>query len=238
MTVFEGSFLGDARRIDSSTRLECGVCWWVYDPAKGDDVWQVPAGTPFTELPAHWRCPKCDASQSQFMVVGHGACEGDESGTRASGLALRERVEALEGFYRSIDQKMRPLPVHNGRLAVEAIGFRRMDDEIVGIMITPWLMNLMIVPLDPEALGRPEGSKRFRSLPSGQYEFVAGVLDGVGPIEACSLFSPMDEFDDMAVARLVAEHAIEGAFEVPDNESAPPVPAEPSRRAFLTGAAG
>lgn len=66
---FEGSYLGDNGRIDPANRLECGVCWYVYDPDQGDEVWQIPAGTPFSALPEHWRCPVCDGNKDQFMVV-------------------------------------------------------------------------------------------------------------------------------------------------------------------------
>jgi len=42
----------------------------VYDPAEGDPaVWQIPAGTPFSELPAHWTCPNCSATKDQFLVL-------------------------------------------------------------------------------------------------------------------------------------------------------------------------
>lgn len=50
-------------------RRECGVCWTVYDPALGDPVWQVPAGTAFEDLPPHWSCPNCAAEQSKFLVL-------------------------------------------------------------------------------------------------------------------------------------------------------------------------
>lgn len=68
-TRFEGSFLGDDSRIADDTRLECKICWYVYDPAAGDPVWQVPPGTPFTGLPSHWKCPECDGAHDQFMVI-------------------------------------------------------------------------------------------------------------------------------------------------------------------------
>jgi rubredoxin len=67
--AFEGSFLGDPAKLQPTDRLECGVCWWIYDPAKGDEVWHIPPGTPFAALPAHWRCPHCDAPQHKFMVI-------------------------------------------------------------------------------------------------------------------------------------------------------------------------
>jgi rubredoxin len=57
------------RAIDAAARLECKVCWYVYDPAAGDPVWQVPAGTPFAALPRHWTCPNCAAEKAQFLVL-------------------------------------------------------------------------------------------------------------------------------------------------------------------------
>jgi rubredoxin len=55
---------------DPSDRMECGVCWVVYDPAEGDSVRQIPSGTPWSELPEDWRCPNCDAPQTRFMRFG------------------------------------------------------------------------------------------------------------------------------------------------------------------------
>jgi len=67
--MFEGSYLGDAAKIGPRTRLECKICWHVYDPAAGDEVWHIPPGTSFYELPSHWTCPNCSAAKEQFMVV-------------------------------------------------------------------------------------------------------------------------------------------------------------------------
>lgn len=67
--MFEGSYLGNDARLAPDTKLECGICWHVYDPAAGDPVWQILPGTPFAALPEHWRCPECDAAKTQFMVL-------------------------------------------------------------------------------------------------------------------------------------------------------------------------
>ncbi|MCC7327669.1 MAG: rubredoxin [Burkholderiales bacterium] len=48
-------------------RRECRICWHVYDPGVGDPVWQIPAGTAFADLPPHWTCPNCSATQDQFL---------------------------------------------------------------------------------------------------------------------------------------------------------------------------
>jgi rubredoxin len=67
MTGFER--VGGLTQIGQDTRMECSVCWYVYDPAEGDVAWQVPAGTPFTALPPHWSCPSCSATKDRFLVV-------------------------------------------------------------------------------------------------------------------------------------------------------------------------
>lgn len=56
----------------AGARFECGICWQVYDPALGDPVWQVPAGTGFDALPDHWSCPNCDAPRHKFLPVVEG----------------------------------------------------------------------------------------------------------------------------------------------------------------------
>ena len=57
------------RELDDDARLECRICWYVYDPAVGDSVFQVEPGTPFRRLPDFWRCPECDAEPSAFIPV-------------------------------------------------------------------------------------------------------------------------------------------------------------------------
>lgn len=54
---------------DDQTRMECGICWQVYDPEVGDPVWQIAPGTPFARLPEHWSCPHCDAPRHKFLRV-------------------------------------------------------------------------------------------------------------------------------------------------------------------------
>ena len=69
MNTFEGSYRGDKDRLHDDARMECKVCWHVYDPKAGDDYWQIPPGTPFARLPDDWHCPECDGAKEQFMVI-------------------------------------------------------------------------------------------------------------------------------------------------------------------------
>ncbi len=44
----------------------CGVCGYLYDPEKGDPTQGIPPGTPFSELPDDWHCPRCKREKSNF----------------------------------------------------------------------------------------------------------------------------------------------------------------------------
>ncbi len=68
-TYIPGSYGGDPSKITDDTKLECKICWYVYDPATGDDYWQVPPGTPFSQLPEQWTCPQCDGKKNEFLVL-------------------------------------------------------------------------------------------------------------------------------------------------------------------------
>jgi rubredoxin len=63
---------GVRQDIADAAKMECGICWTVYDPALGDIVAQIPPGTPFANLPEDWTCPNCDAVRGKFMMI-----EGD-----------------------------------------------------------------------------------------------------------------------------------------------------------------
>jgi rubredoxin len=64
--------MNTGNRVAPGTRLECRICWYVYDPALGDEVEQIPPGTPFDALPQHWCCPQCDAARDKFLPLPDG----------------------------------------------------------------------------------------------------------------------------------------------------------------------
>jgi rubredoxin len=66
------------RHLPKETRMQCGVCWAIYDPALGDEARQIPPGTAFADLPDDWCCPACDASREKFQALGTG--DGGGSG--------------------------------------------------------------------------------------------------------------------------------------------------------------
>jgi len=68
-TFFADNSAVDLTELPVTRKMECKICWQVYDPAQGDEVWQIPPGTPFTQLPSHWSCPQCGAAKQDFLVI-------------------------------------------------------------------------------------------------------------------------------------------------------------------------
>ncbi len=255
MSGFEGSFLGAVDKISDQAIMECKICWTPYDPAEGDDFRQIDPGTPFAQLPEDWSCPTCEAPKEQFMVL-------EDPGADA----LREAAEIKTITDRLVDDftevwhaKMRDVPFVNKALSVEAVGFRRHEGHILGVLVSPWFMNLIVLPDGEDWSGLVAGEKETIGFPSGEYEFIHNTREMIGGYKACSLFSPMGEFtrqkDATDVARAVMEALFDPAHRAETDRSAdirvareaelspPPDVAEsdtesdptPTRRAVITG---
>lgn len=137
----------------------------------------------------------------------------------ASGAALRarlaERVRVLEAVFRTIGaERMAGVPVLHPGLRVQAVGFAVLSNEsdlALGILITPWFMSLVRLPL--LAAGEAAAGARVAGLPIAQraqraqrrigahtFDFLGGFEPGLGAFESCSLFSPMGDFVDHGAA--------------------------------------
>jgi [NiFe] hydrogenase assembly HybE family chaperone len=109
----------------------------------------------------------------------------------------------VTAFERIAGTRMAGMPFCNPVLAVEAVGFRPWAGGQAGVLITPWCINLVLLPgADARALG--SGESVTTAFPSGQYEFMGGDEPECGPFRFCSLYSPPGEFNDAAQARAVA----------------------------------
>jgi [NiFe] hydrogenase assembly HybE family chaperone len=125
-----------------------------------------------------------------------------------------EMMRKLEAVFGHIEQgRMRDIPILNARLRVEAIGMRLYDGAWLSALITPWFINIMVLPAaseDIEAWSRLHtGTKVMRAFPAGQFEFICGAEEGLGSYQMCSLFSPVLEFEDQAAALATAQAALD-----------------------------
>ncbi len=163
----------------------------------------------------------------------------------ATAAAAQSRLRAT--FERIARDRMAGLPFLNPRLQVEAFGFRAWQGPLVGALVTPWSINLVILP-DPAvpAIGpattSPPGAFRVLAggqsqvwqFPSGAYEFHGHDEAGLGPYQQCSLFSPAEEFASQQDAREAASAALEELFRAPGaRPPATPARADAPARAAL-----
>jgi [NiFe] hydrogenase assembly HybE family chaperone len=168
----------------------------------------------------------------------------------ADAVATAARVQSA--FERVQRERMAGLPFVNEALRVEVVGLHRWRGLWLGILITPWFMNLMLLPADGEGGNEEPPPARWPAVrtgdyarfafPSGVLSFLAGHEAEAGDYLACSLFSPMFEFADHEAARQTAEACLTALFdpaasatpaEAPHDEVAAPAPV--SKRDFLRG---
>ncbi|MCJ2182806.1 [NiFe]-hydrogenase assembly chaperone HybE [Novosphingobium sp. 1949] len=148
------------------------------------------------------------------------------------GAALADLHARIEATYRTIaETRMEGVPILNRRLDVALRGLRRYGENHVGVLVTPWFMNLLFVPCAaPDTVsggGLRVGTSRVFVLPSGPYEALASYEAALGWHWGCSLFSPMFDFADMDSAIETAEVSLDLLFTAPDQDH--PGPAENDR---------
>jgi [NiFe] hydrogenase assembly HybE family chaperone len=117
-------------------------------------------------------------------------------------------------FTRIRRERMADIPLLNPALEVQAVGFSVREDYCLGVLITPWFMNLMLLPLAGDEWAElPSGTKINKSFPSGTYEFILGEEEGVGRYLMCSLFSPVFEFQNQQAAVVTAEAVLQSLMD-------------------------
>jgi [NiFe] hydrogenase assembly HybE family chaperone len=136
--------------------------------------------------------------------------------------------------------RMRDVPVQNTALQVQAVGFVP-DPETpgvwLGILITPWFMNLVRLAAPEQATQAgflDERNKAPRHFGNTLFEFIGAFEPTIGAFEICSLFSPMFEFENHSAAVATATEIL-SQLRQPGPVSIPKAPASPSRRGFLFG---
>jgi [NiFe] hydrogenase assembly HybE family chaperone len=148
-------------------------------------------------------------------------------------IADRELVRHYQAIYR---EKMRGLPICNAALEVQVVGFRPLDQHQVGVLITPWFMNLVLLPGDDTWASAADGSADTVSLPSEPCEFVVSRDATIGTFLSAVLFRTVVDFPDQGTVVAVAEEVLKRLF-LPTAEPATGTAdaRHVSRRTLLTG---
>ena len=50
-------------------KLQCKMCGWVYDEAKGIPDEGIIPGTAWADIPEDWTCPICGSGKEDFEMV-------------------------------------------------------------------------------------------------------------------------------------------------------------------------
>lgn len=157
----------------------------------------------------------------------------------------------LAAMYRRIwETSMRDLPFVNQSLSVEAVGFRRWRGDWVGALITPWFLNLFVLPGGGELWSdRPSGERCAIAFPVGELEFIADddASREIPAYQYCALITQVGHFATQEAARTTAEEVLFAVFAapvvidevmpLPMQEAAVSQPSS-SRRAFFRHVAG
>lgn len=135
---------------------------------------------------------------------------------------MTEAVLKLEAIFNEIAQtRMIDVPILNPAMRVEAVGFRAWQDRWVGVLVTPWMINLVLLSGEGTPLvSLPLGEKTIWRFPSGNYEFMGLNEPMLGICHVCSLISPVTNFTTHEEALTVAQEIIRALFvEVEDKQS-------------------
>ncbi len=116
-------------------------------------------------------------------------------------------AEFLEQTFECIHREaMQGIPILNPAIGVQALGFREYQGRVLGVLITPWLMNLVMLPGEGEDWSGMElGHKQPHRFPSKTFKFMVNEIDGIGPCQTHSLYSPMYVFASHEQAVNVAQ---------------------------------
>ena len=129
-------------------------------------------------------------------------------------------AEKLEQTFTTIAaERMRDIPILNRRLSVEVVGMREWNEYWFCVLLTPWFMNLMLLPREDCATDWDKeqvGSKHMHIFPAGKFEFIVGHESAIGRYLMCSMFSPVLEFSDQETAVTTADTVVDEMFKTSD----------------------
>lgn len=150
-------------------------------------------------------------------------------------ITATEFTQCLSERFRWIgEHRMSDLPIYHHGLDVEAVGFKATDEGWFGVLITPWFMNAMLFPLEPESLDALElGTRVSGQLPSGDHTFMIGEDEELGRYKFIPLASPMLGYSGQEAAREAANTELVKLLTPPSGNpdmTAPPAPVQFARK--------
>mgnify|MGYP003572037277 CR=1 FL=1 len=152
----------------------------------------------------------------------------------------RVLVEQLVNRFEAIGQeRIQGLPIYNDKLKVEAVDFQPCENGQIGGLVTPWFINIMLLPDNCDSLQFKElGDKIKCDLPSGKCEFSIGEEDVLGRYLFRSVVSPTHCYKTQEPACSVVRKALKKLMTTPaerEPDNADKDQPDQARRDFLRG---
>jgi len=121
--------------------------------------------------------------------------------------SLEQLTRQIEAVFRRIHtEQMQGIPLLNPHLEVACVGFQEYEGRSLGVLITPWMMNLILLPAEGEDWSALKlGEKQTHRLPANEFRFLVNEIEGIGQCQTHSLYSPMQEFANQDHALAAAE---------------------------------
>jgi len=143
----------------------------------------------------------------------------------------------VEATFRRIHaERMVDLPLLNPVLEVAAVGFVLVDGdkEWRGAIVTPWCINLLLLPATTDWTMPTSHERVFRAYPAGTFGFLGNREDGLGDYLICPLIHDMKQFVDQETAVLTARASLIALDLAPgQSEADAAAPSSSARRKFL-----
>ena len=124
---------------------------------------------------------------------------------------------------------------------MQAVPFKVWEDQWVGVLVTPWFINLLIIHRQGQSwptLNLAKGNDIAVQFPVGKIKFTPRFEPELGTYLCCSLASPMGDFSSHEQALGSAQDVMRQLTAIPlktvEEDKLTAAPAI-SRRAFLRG---
>lgn len=116
--------------------------------------------------------------------------------------------DIVDRYHSVYMENMRDLPICNSALEVEIVGPRALSEHRLGVLITPWFMNLILLPGDATWTDDIVGTICAVQLPSAPCEFTVCQDEILGTFLSAVLFHSVNDFTDQETAVAVAREAL------------------------------
>lgn len=133
-----------------------------------------------------------------------------------NGLADNPQHLLEQCFSAIANAQMRLLPFYQAQIPLRACGFQLFEQQWMGVLLTPWMLSLLVLPGPGQIWPRrPVGSRLALALPCGNVGFTVGEVSGCGAYLASSLLSPLPAGLDGDAALRLAQQCARMALSLP-----------------------